>query len=633
MKNFLARPDKNSAQSGESARILLRKIPKPDTDSAALKKFLDTVQNAFLPSGVPASLKLRQGILFLLNLLLIGPFIVRNFTLPFGISALVLLFLTALAILKLYPDDTRAVICLPLFFVLDGLLLAAAFLIPMLHPGLSFAGKFSADSLRVLLHITDLPDSVGRSNILQSVRLLGPLSWILLLVAGIVLFALGGRLGSLGGAIAVEGLVYMLWGGGNVLGVPIPSLSFRTMLVASLVINGLWLVLMRCAAEPDGSEPGINRIAGLVLALVWALISVLWQDELLSQAGKAAAFLDRFGQDSLPWRKAVFLSLCFQVSSVIFYDHQNGQHTTDSEVMSLLGWGILLLKAVLSRYLPFSWLALLVYFVVGFVYLSREIREGRLFGFSETWFYPVLFLSVFALYEALCSGLWANAVLCVLFAIAEYVIWPHETTLSRTLRILLAALCICGNGLAFALVKRFNAQVILMLACEGILFMAAAFAVNLPVLSRGWEKRGLNICLFSLFLLLITLTAARGGVRIHVLDVDMDDFGTYAYITVQARGRGNSVDAAQYAWDESLEPEQALGAQYQDLPLEVSQAYLAEHPDSDNADPLKEALIEVKDKRLLLQVTDSNGIRTNASFWFPLWKENWLLLNHADEET
>ena len=64
-----------------------------------------------------------------------------------------------------------------------------------------------------------------------------------------------------------------------------------------------------------------------------------------------------------------------------------------------------------------------------------------------------------------------------------------------------------------------------------------------------------------------------------------------------------------------------------------TEAYLAEHPDSDNADPLKEALIEVKDKRLLLQVTDSNGIRTNASFWFPLWKENWLLLNHADEET
>lgn len=518
-------------------------------------------------------LKRNNLIFFALNLFLIVPRILKQYS-PVGWvgAAVVLLLMFCLTVHK--PEAGRpASRNLPLMGVLDVCILAVLSYQPLM----------------------DLLDPEMAEYILSDMEysnLWFPL--MLAALAGSVVLRRHLWLGGLCRAAAGACFIVVLFSDGAL---PWPYFYNDTEMFFVLYLLGAagWLIL--CALAYYADPQSLSGSVWMSWVLLAALFLLCMTETLMipSLAAAAEEYLFAISSVGLAWWKVLLAAAVLICGSIAVYGYSDHRMGPDSLVLGVMACCLLLLRVLISRYFIFSWVLFPVLLAGSFRCLYNEFRHTKTLRLISPVYLPVQLAALVLAVHLLKTGLWILAILICAYTVVFYATAGKNTTPGyRRFHWLTVLSCPAVLAVGYIWQRCFAVTSIILI---GVMYAVFAFTILILNWPHPDKKEGSDvyrwvICGFMTLLCLVTVT--RYGTKVQVTFLEEDSL---AVITLEARGADNDVSSAAISWS-SL----TGGSSGREIALSAG-----------------ENVVPIKDERLTIVVTDSYGITTTVTDWYPKW--------------
>ena len=434
----------------------------------------------FLPKDGLMSNRTNKLLLIIGNLLLMIPLLLGRLTLISGIVGVVILGIQVYAIFFKSNDSVCATAYLPAFAFCDAIMLMALHIIPLLP------------------QIHQLSLGTWNRN----------LTWLLPVALGVFLLFQHTWIADLGGALVAMSVVLGYYARGSLFNLSMLRAMWPTLLMV-LVVNLFWAALRQLARTNDKSTETMGKWMGIILFVLGILVTVVFRDG-YDPLLNLSSWFGTFAENALPWWRTVLIAVILQLLSVVMYNYNLTKFTTDSVVMTVMGWSVLLLRILLDWHFPLNWMLFLVFVTVIFVTLSvgKAKDPDRTVGLRNEVFYPALFLLAVLCALLLKNHLWINVIFTILFLLAIRSAYQNvREDKPRVFRWILIMVCMFAECVAVLWTKQFSVPPVAMLLYELVFASAIMVVANLRSNREGFARIGGNIviCAATCVLMLLTI--------------------------------------------------------------------------------------------------------------------------------
>lgn len=513
-------------------------------------------------------------IFFVLNLALVIPFIVENYT-HWGLGAAFLIMLWAFfrCVVK-SVDLAPAAVNIPRLLFFDLLVyLAVSYEKLAAH----FFGQ----------NFLDLLDNMSGNG-------------IYLLLVGIVINIVISKkkvkhqwLRNLIKVIIGAAFVLMIWSEGNLLH-PVFHEGGEIIFIFYLMFSVMWFTFCSISYHLNIDAVKRNgRLSNLLLILLVLFCST--EFELAMEfAMDFRSFLLDMPYDGLAWWKVLLGAVILVGCAVVTYDRENGTMGADSLVLCFIASAMLLLRVLMDNYFLHSWIIFIVFLFSCLRCLKNERNGKKTLRLNSLAYTAVQIAVLIGAVLLLKASLWIDLVIIALYTLIFYN-FAAKGTAAKQPRcfwlVLLSAPAV--YAIAHIWQTRFHTETLVLILMAYAVFAGAMLLLHASHPEDLKVPKAYKAILCAFLALLCWFAMSSHGVRV---DIQPDLLWEEAYVEITPNGKDNAVTGAQYQWKTRTGETLSMG----------------ELPEAGTPIPIEGEVLTVT-------VTDAYGARTTKTQWYPDW--------------
>ena len=514
-----------------------------------------------------ASTKRNRLVFFALNLALVVQFVIHNYS-PWGLGGAFAIMLLSYYLLVMKPQVVAT----------------AARDIPL--------QLFLNICLYLVVSYRSLIDNFGFESIGDRLENLKGMCGVLLL-AGLVVDIFTHRLWLqfIGKTVAGASIILVIWANGKIFE-PTWKDGGETLLTVYLLVAVVWFVFCGISCHVDSGTYTRNDWLSNILLILFVLFCITENGLAQTFIPRAKLYLLSMSTAALAWWKVILSVVVLAGGAIVTFDYQNDTMGADALVLCFAASALIILKVLLANYFAFNWVVFLVFLIGCIGCINNEVRCKKTLRLAALDYAAVQLVAILASIWLLKAGLWINLVIAAAYTLVFYETAEKRNSgkykLCHWLTILSAP---AVYAVAYIWHMRFSLDTVIMLALMYAVFAGVMIILHWPHPDKLMVPRGYKVAVCAMMVLLCLIAVGRFGAKVNV---EFDDKA--AVIEIGARGKNNSIRSAEYRWS-------TITGETIDMAA------------IDNSGSRIPVLGEI----LTITATDSHGIVTTKTEWYPSW--------------
>ena len=531
------------------------------------QKTEDIMKRTFLDGAIA---KRNKIIVFVLNLALVIPHLVQNYSL-WGLIGTVILLLMAFYFLIIKKDSAvAAVACLPALLFYDVCIFMA-------------------------ISYQDIADNFSFSHLgyfLTNLR--GPCITLFVIGLALNLFTpkKAGTVWLRGVAKTLMGMALIMqnWTEGGLF-----TASFlgegQTFMEFFLLFSMIWFTVAACSTYADQDLQARNNWLSTFLLFFLFLFCTVEKGLANRWMGQIGAFMDNLATDTLAWWKIILASAVCGCCAVATYDQKNKVMGVDSVFLMALALGAIVIRVLMTTYFSFNWIVLPFLLVGSVRCLKNEVVQKKTLRLPSWGYLAAQFVMLLLSIHLLVSGLWINLLVLVVYLLIFYTnftkLGDDPLKPGHWILILTAP---AAYAIAYLWSARFSVGALTVILVCLAMCSAVMLILNRKHPAQRQAPVVYKVIVCGLMVLLCLMAAGRHGTKVKIT---LDKPGTTT-VAVEARGKKNKVESVTCQWRDKtgkkLAEEQVL--------------------------PADGGIMNIGGEILTVTVKDTFGVKTTKTYWY-----------------
>lgn len=535
----------------------------------------ENIEEKVKPTFKEMTLAKRSKILFfLLNLALVVPFVVQNYS-HWGLGGAALVMLIAFfAIVIRTGEDIPATRDIPRLLFFDVLAYLA-----VSYQGL--IDNFLVGDLDYMIS-----DMEGGS--------------LTLFIAGLALGIFVPKkpssvwLKGIGKTAIGAAIIMMFWSDGNLLDPKFHS-GGDTFLAFYLLWAVVWNFFCVVAGRIDyGSIKRNGRLTNILL-LILAAACFLEYNLIQGYIYGLKDMMLSIPTDWFVWWKVVLAVAVLLGCAVASYDYEKQTSGTDAVMLAILASAIILLKALLCNYFSFNWVIFAIFMVCSVRCLRNERNGMYTMRMSTPIYMGVQLLVLLGAVWMIKAGLWISVIIIAVYVYLFYSGIGKECTHKQELRWWITILSVPAVlAISYIWQMRFSMETVVLIGVFFVVMTAVMIILSWEHPDELTVPREYKILLCIFMAVLCLVAASRFG---STVDVEFNAADGSVHVEAEARGKENQVTSIVYSWSDIT----------------------GEKTVEESVMSIYGTNIPIKGEKLTVVVTDANGVTTTKTAWYPHW--------------
>lgn len=517
--------------------------------------------------------KRNRLIFFALNFALVIPFLVQNYS-PWGFGGAFAIMLLSFYFLVIKPyEATPAARDIPLqLFFNVCLYLVVSYQTLM--------DNFKIDNLGNIF------ENMGGECI---VLLLGSLAASLFIpkVPNLVWLRYIGKT-AIGASVIMQ-----IWAGGKIF-----EPEFRgggdTMIAFYLLFAVIWFAFCVISCHVDSNTYKRNNWLSNSLLIIFVLFCTAENSVAQMFIPQAKIYLLSMPTAALAWWKVILSAIVLGGCAIVAFDYLNDTMGADALVLCFVVSALVILRVLMANYFAFNWVIFAAFMVSCVRCLKNELRQKNTLCLPTLGYVAVQFAAILVSIWLIKAGLWINLIIVCTYTLIFYVTAGKGINEKHKLRHWLTILSVPAvYAIAYIWQMRFS--------IDAIMLITLAYAVSAGVMIiLSWHHPdklavpcGYKMIVCAMLALLCWIAMGRFGANV---DVEFDIDKNIATVEIDAKGKNNDIESVEYKWST--------------ITGESGEAATMDK-DGDSIPVLGEVLT--------ITVTDSYGVVTTKTEWYPDW--------------
>lgn len=521
-----------------------------------------------------ALFKRSKLIFFVLNLALVIPYVVKNYS-HWGLAGAIVLMLIAFYVIIIKPNiDAPASKDIPLLLFFDF----CVYLV------LSYQALIDNFEIQYLSNINGrMKDECFTLWVISmAISLFTPkrqsLVW----------------LKSIGKTVAGAAVIMQFWSNGDIFE-PIFYRGGDSFLAFYLLCSIAWYIfcVIACYVEPASFKRN-NWLSNILLFGFFVLCTA--ENQIIQEfiTGLKSAML-AIPTVNFAWWKVILSGVVLVGCAVVAYDYVNDTMGADSLVLGFTASVIVLLKVLMCNYFSFSWVVFLVFLVSSIRCLRNEQRQTKTLRLDSPVYLTVQFVVLLGAIHLIKAGLWINVIVLSVYTLIFYTTAGKRKNETHELRFWITILSAPAvYAIAYIWQMRFAMETVVMILLAFTVSVGAMIILNWPHPDKLKVPKGFKMLICLFMVLLCWISMGRYGAKV---DIEFEDSTNTAVVEIEAKGKENGIETVEYYWSD------------------ISGEMIG----SEKTMATKGAEIPIKGEKLTIVVTDINGVKTTKEEWYPDW--------------
>lgn len=522
------------------------------------------------------TVKENKIVLFLINCLLMLPFIIRNHSIIGIVSSLAILLILFFILFK-SSEIIPASAYLPIIIVADV----------CCYVGVRFELLklcFDMDALSYFFQGMGSP-------------------CIFLLMIGCALFFVGRTkqtltwLSGIGGTAI--GTAIILHGWSNCDFAALKFYSNGDTLLAILVLSTLlWTILIQFIGMTVPIKRDANNWIGIFLLVGFLVFCIIEQSYTSVMLPKWKIMILNWPHTLFSWWRVILATMVLLIGTFLLYtmngDDGNGL-SVDTYALILIALSVFSIKFLMINFFSYNWMCFLIMIVGTLWCMKNDYLERPTLQLNSIMYLSAQFIAFLFTIILLKKGLWINVIVTIVFGAVFYTQYvKKKRTSDINSHWVMILLCIVAEAAAWMCKYRFCIEGFSMIVMVLIVAITAMSIINLrhPNSMKAPDSIRITICVCLAILCLLTMN--KFGAKIST---KFDSETLKATIEIQPRGKKNEVKSACYYWRDKNGKESS------------KEVILKNNGET----------IAIQDEVLTIITIDVNGVQTTSNYWYPHW--------------
>ncbi len=520
--------------------------------------------------------KRSKLIFFVLNLALVVPFLVQNYS-HWGLGGAFVVLLLAFYFLIIKPNETtpatREIPLLLFFNILFYLVVSYQSLID----------NFKFENLGYVF------DNMKSECVML---LLGGLAASLFLPKTPNLLWLR----SIGKTAMGASFIMQIWSNGSIFE-PEFYAGGETMIAFYLLFALFWFIFCIISSYVDPSA--YKRNNWLTNFLIIFLVLFCTTENNIAQlfVHQANQYLLQMPTDGLAWWKVILSAVVLVGCAIVAFDYLNDTMGADALLLSFVASTLIVLRVLIANYFSFNWILFVIFIVSSIRCLKNELRQAKTLRLSTLAYVVLHFCATLISIWLIKAGLWINLVIAGIYTLIFYTTSKNRTNEKHKLRHWLTILSVPATyAIAIVWQLRFSLDAVVLIALAYVVFAGVMVILHWPHPDNLAVPRGYKVIICAMLILLCWISASRYGADVNVT---FDTEKQTVAVEIEANGKNNQIQSVEYQWS----------------------SIIGESAEATATMSKNGASIPIQGEILTITVTDTHGVVTTKTEWYP----NWLL--------
>lgn len=439
------------------------------------------------------AVKRNRLVFFSLNLGLVVPFLVRNYSFWGLIGALVITLLSFYLLIVEPRKAAPAASAIPLQLFLD----------------VWFCLAVSYQSL------IDNFRTSGLERLFKSARS----EWAILLVAGFAVSFFVPKLLNvlwlrfIGKTAVGISVIMLLWADGRVYKPTFKS-SGEILLAVYLFAALIWFTfcVISCYADPDTYTR--NNWLSNFLIVMFVLFCTMENGMAQSVIQQAKRFLLSMPGETLKWWRVIFSVFILIGCAIATSNYLNDAVGADALVLSFMASACLILRVLIDNEFSFNWVIFVVFLISSVKCFKNEMRRKKTLRLPTAAYAAVQFAAALISIWLLKAGLWVNLIIVATYTLIFYATTGKKSADTHRVRHWLTVLSApAAFAIAYIWHVRFSLDMIVLIATVYAVLGGTMVILNWPHPDKLAVPRGYKIAVCAMLTMLCALAMGRIGVR------------------------------------------------------------------------------------------------------------------------
>lgn len=335
---------------------------------------------------------------------------------------------------------------------------------------------------------------------------------------------------------------------------------------------------------------------GLSLLLSVLILNVANYDYLLSISSEIELLLLNLPTTHFAWWKVILVMVIASIGAIEMYPTGNKERGVDGLVVFALGDLIFSIKLLMSNYFSYNWILFFILLGCILVCINNESNAKKMtLNFPNSDYLIILSVVFIICVLLLKNGLWINLIITTAFLLLFYSKKKvfEKNSYHNIFFYLYIIACVLCEAMGWMWKFRSYTNGFIMLGIIFVVTLLGVFIVNMNHPNGVCVKKSvcLSICVCMSILCLLCMN--RYGTKV---DISFQSEKNTSEIVLKARGK-NEVESAYYYWSDKsgnlLQEKKVLYEGTQTIPIDG--------------------------ELLTIVVVDSKGITTTVNEWYPEW--------------
>lgn len=380
----------------------------------------------------------------------------------------------------------------------------------------------------------------------------------------------------------LDNIVFVPWG--------------ESVLAIFLLVTIIWSIVYQISIIVSPYKRILYIWLGLSLLLSILILNVANYDYLLRIGSEIELLLLNLPTTYFAWWKVILVTVIAIIGAIEMYPMGNKEVGVDGLVVFALGDLIFSIKLLMSNYFSYNWILFFVLLGCILVCINNESNAQKMtLNFSNSDYLIILSIVFIICVLLLKNGLWINLIISTAFLLLFYSKKKvfEKNSYHNIFFYLYIIACVLCEAMGWMWKFRSYTNGFIMLGIIFVVTLLGVFIINMNHPNGICVRRSVCLIICVCMLILSLLCMNKYGTKV---DISFQSEENTLEIVLKARGK-NEVESAYYYWSnkngDSLQEQNVLYEGTQTIPIEG--------------------------ELLTIVVVDSKGITTTVNEWYPEW--------------
>lgn len=389
-------------------------------------------------------------------------------------------------------------------------------------------------------------------------------------------------------------VIMTIWSSGDVF-----EPEFRgggdTLLAFYLLFALIWFTFCIISCHVDSDTYKRNNWLSNFLLIIFVLFCTAENNVAQMFIPQAKIYLLSMPTAALAWWKVILSAIVLAGCAIVAFDYLNDTMGADALVLCFVASALVILRVLMANYFAFNWIVFIVFLVSCVRCLKNELNQKKTLRLPTLGYVTVQFVAILVAVWLIKAGLWINLIIIATYTLIFYVTVGKGINEKHKLRHWLTILSAPAvYAIAYIWHMRYSLDAIILIALSYVILAGVMIILHWHHPDKLAVPRGYKMVVCGMLIVLCWIAMGRYGAKV---DVEFDIVKNTATVEIDAKGKNNDIQSVEYQWKSKTGE-----------PVDIGTAM-------DNSGSSIPILGEI----LTITVTDSHGVVTTKTEWYPEW--------------